>query len=151
MNIHQLEIFCTVAKSGGFQSAAEELHIAQSTVSNNVSALEKELATPLISRTTHSFKLLPAGEQLLEYAQSIIGLHNKAKEQISAEHIHHLDIGASSVPARCIVPDLICGFRSEMPSVSLNVEYSDSVDIISKVEEKNTGHRLCRNRGEILL
>ncbi len=136
MDIHQLETFSAVVRCNGFQAAGEELHLAQSTVSNHIAALERELGTQLIQRTTHSFCLLPAGQALLEYANNILLLHQKAKEQLSGKKEHQLDIGASSVPSRCLIPDLVCGFHQEMPNIKINVEYADSGDVIRQVEDR---------------
>ncbi len=134
MDIHQLETFSTVARCHGFQAAGEELRLAQSTVSNHIAALERELGTQLIQRTTHSFRLLPAGQELLEYANNILMLHQKAKNQLSGKKDRQLDIGASSVPSRCLIPDLICGFHQERPDVKVNVTYADSGEVIRQVE-----------------
>ncbi len=136
MDIHQLQTFSAVVRCNGFQAAGEELHLAQSTVSNHIAALERELGTQLIQRTTHSFRLLPAGQELLEYANNILLLHQKAKNQLSGKKDHHLDIGASSVPSRCLIPDLICGFHQEMPHIKVKVEYADSGDVIRQVEDR---------------
>ncbi len=136
MEIHQLETFSAVVRCNGFQAAGEELHLAQSTVSNHIAALERELGTQLIQRTTHSFRLLPAGQELLEYADSMIQLHKKAKDQLSGKKDKQLEIGASSVPSRCLIPDLICGFHQEMPHIKVRVEYADSGEIIHQVQER---------------
>ncbi len=136
MDIHQLETFSAVVRCNGFQAAGEALHLAQSTVSNHIAALERELGTQLIQRTTHSFRLLPAGQELLEYADSILLLHNKAKDQLSGKKDNQLDIGASSVPSRCLIPDLICGFHQEMPHIKVKVAYADSGAVIQQVEDR---------------
>ena len=40
LNLRQLEIFSAVVDAGSFTAAAEKLYLAQSTVSDNVRALE---------------------------------------------------------------------------------------------------------------
>ena len=44
LNLRQLEIFSAVVDAGSFTAAAEKLYLAQSTVSDNVRALEEQRA-----------------------------------------------------------------------------------------------------------
>ena len=45
LNLRQLEIFSAVVDAGSFTAAAEKLYLAQSTVSDNVRALEEAAAS----------------------------------------------------------------------------------------------------------
>lgn len=81
MNTSQLECFVQVAKSLSFRHAAEELHLAQSTVSKNIAALENELACALFLRTTREVVLTALGESFLEDAQEILRLTYAADER----------------------------------------------------------------------
>jgi DNA-binding transcriptional LysR family regulator len=65
MNLRPIEIFIMVARHRSFSRAAERLHIAQSAVSIAVRRLEAELGTVLLSRTSRSVELTPAGERYL--------------------------------------------------------------------------------------
>ena len=51
INLKQLEAFVTVADCGSFTEAAEQLYVAQSTVSGHIRALEEELGSTLILRS----------------------------------------------------------------------------------------------------
>jgi DNA-binding transcriptional LysR family regulator len=51
MNLKQLEVFLAVAESGSFSRGAETTFITQSTVSQHISALEKEFGVKLLDRT----------------------------------------------------------------------------------------------------
>lgn len=81
MNTSQLECFVQVAKTLSFRQAAEELHLAQSTVSKNIAALENELACALFLRTTREVALTALGESFLEDAQEILRLTYAADER----------------------------------------------------------------------
>lgn len=50
LNLRQLEIFSAVVDAGSFTAAAEKLYLAQSTVSDNVRALEELLHLKLFHR-----------------------------------------------------------------------------------------------------
>ena len=64
MNTQQLKTFVQVAENLNFARAAESLNITQSAVSRQIHALEEELDTKLLHRTTRTVRLTPAGISL---------------------------------------------------------------------------------------
>ena len=50
INLKQLEVFAAVVECGSFTEAANQLYMAQSTVSSHIHALEAILLTPLFHR-----------------------------------------------------------------------------------------------------
>lgn len=135
MDLHQLEIFVQVAERRGFASAASALHLSQPTVSAHIAALERELQTQLIRRTTRQFELTPQGERLYVYASSILKLRNKAVRELSGGDKTVLHIGASSVPGQCLLPQVLTVFHAAWPQTQLQIVRSDSVDVIQRVSE----------------
>lgn len=67
-----IKYFYFVCEYGGFRNAASALGVSQPTVSYAISRLEAELDTPLIDRHTKNFCLLPNGEIVYRYAESIM-------------------------------------------------------------------------------
>ena len=61
MELRQLEAFVAVATELHFGRAAERLHIAQPTLSELVLRLEREVGTPLLTRTTRRVAVTGAG------------------------------------------------------------------------------------------
>lgn len=135
MDLHQLKIFTTVAEHRGFATAAAALHLSQPTVSSHIAALERELQTQLIRRTTRQFTLTPQGEKLYSYASNILKLRNKAVRELSGGGRSVLSVGASSVPGQCLLPQILAAFCREQPQVRLEVIRSDSMDVIQRVSE----------------
>lgn len=71
LNFRHLYSFWAVCRYGGFQKAAEKLHVTQSTISEQVLQLEEYLEEQLLERTTRSFKITARGAALLGYADEI--------------------------------------------------------------------------------
>ena len=71
-DLRQLECFCAVARLGSFTRAAEELGVAQSSVSEQIAKLEQGLSSVLFERLTRRIELTPAGEALLPRAQAML-------------------------------------------------------------------------------
>ncbi len=71
LNFRHLYSFWAVCRHGGFQKAADRLHVSQSTISSQVAQLEAYLDEQLIERSTRSVNVTDRGTALLEYADSI--------------------------------------------------------------------------------
>ena len=68
--LNQLRYFQAAVRRGSFTEAAEECHISQSAISQQIKALEQELGVQLLKRTNRQFTLTPAGEYF--YRKSLI-------------------------------------------------------------------------------
>jgi len=76
--IDTLRAYVRVVETGSFTDAARELRVQQSTVSKWVAALEADLETQLIERTTRSQRVTEAGERLLAHAREILATYDAA-------------------------------------------------------------------------
>ncbi len=66
----QIKYFQGVVRNNSFSKAAEECHISQSAISQQIQALERELGFALLVRKNRKFELTPAGEHF--YQKSLI-------------------------------------------------------------------------------
>lgn len=67
--LRQIQYFQAVVRHNSFSEAAEECHISQSAISQQVKALEQELGFQLLERHNRSFTLTSAGA----YFQTVVG------------------------------------------------------------------------------
>ena len=72
MNTEELKTFIFLSKVKNFTLAAEQMFIAQSTVTNRISELEKEVGKRLFSRGSKTVTLTEEGKIFLKYAERII-------------------------------------------------------------------------------
>lgn len=68
--LRQIQYFQSVVRNNSFSKAAEECHISQSAISQQIKALEMELGFPLLDRKNRKFVLTPAGEYF--YTKSLV-------------------------------------------------------------------------------
>ena len=84
MNTEELKTFIFLSKVKNFTLAAEQMFIAQSTVTNRISELEKEVGKRLFSRGSKTVTLTEEGKIFLKYAERIIELQETSVEEMNA-------------------------------------------------------------------
>lgn len=70
MLLRQIEYFQAVIETGNFYEAAEQCHVSQSAISQQIKKLEEELDVKLLDRHNRTFSLTPAGEHF--YRKSLV-------------------------------------------------------------------------------
>ena len=73
-----LRAFVAIADAGSFTSAADRLHMTQSTMSQQIARLEEAIGRGLIDRAARPVRLTATGERLLGHARRILALQNEA-------------------------------------------------------------------------
>ena len=102
MNIFQLVCFLAVAENLSFARAAEQLHITQPAVTQQIRTLEKELGARLFIRTTRSVKLTEEGKSFFIDARQMVEISERAKKRFEnpfGTEIATLAIGCSNYPS----------------------------------------------------
>jgi DNA-binding transcriptional LysR family regulator len=79
-----MRYFVAVADHGNFTRAAEDLHVAQQAVSQQVRALESTLNVTLLRRSSRKVELTPAGEVFLADARRVIAASDRAVRRVQA-------------------------------------------------------------------
>ncbi|MEV5831443.1 LysR substrate-binding domain-containing protein [Spirillospora sp. NPDC052242] len=86
MDFTQLKVFRAIADELHFGRAAKRLHLPQPYLSRTIRALENDLGAPLFERTTRRVELTPAGQALIEPAEAILRLEERARAEVEAAH-----------------------------------------------------------------
>src|SRR6201987_2212297 len=74
MELRHLRYFAAVAEAGSFTHAAEQMFIAQPTLSQQMRRLEQIVGAPLLQRRRDGGRLTPAGTVLLEASRTVLSL-----------------------------------------------------------------------------
>ncbi|MEV7039250.1 LysR family transcriptional regulator [Amycolatopsis sp. NPDC051061] len=123
MELRHLRTFRVVARTLNFTHAAAELHYAQSSVTEQIQALEAELGSPLFDRATR--KLTAAGERLVGYADQVLTLVEEAKAAVDEERGEpdgELTVGALETLCAHRIPGLFSAYRARWPRVRLSLK-----------------------------
>lgn len=133
MEFRQLESFCAVVRYQSFTKAAEKLYISQPTISTHIRMLEQEFNSRLIIRTTKNIEITPHGKELFAYAQKIFTLKNDLIQKWSEENKKIIRIGASTIPADYILPEVLPLFCQKYPDIQLHIHQNDSGNILQSI------------------
>jgi DNA-binding transcriptional LysR family regulator len=125
VELRHLEYFVAVADERSFTRAAEQLHVVQSGVSSGVKALERELGTTLLERTSRRVTLTSAGTALLPKARSTLDAARDARDAVDAVRgglRGVVRIGAlSSLVSLVDIPALLGRFHERHPAVRIEL------------------------------
>jgi len=129
MTFRQLETFLAVARAKNFTRAGEALHVSQSTLSQHVLELERELGVRLFDRLGRAVTLTEAGrlleEQATRIAAAVAGARRTIDELKGLER-GSLVIGASTTPGIYVLPSVIGTFRRRYPGIDVSLRIGNS-------------------------
>ncbi|UCM88176.1 LysR family transcriptional regulator [Streptomyces marincola] len=82
MDVEALRTFVSVAETGQFQAAADELGISQQAVSKRIAALERHVGVVLLVRTSRGSRLNLDGQIFLPHARKVLAAVEQAKRAV---------------------------------------------------------------------
>ncbi|MFC4598036.1 LysR family transcriptional regulator [Cohnella hongkongensis] len=122
MEFRQLQYAIQIAQERNFSRAAEKLHIAQPSLSQQLSKLEKELGVLLFKRSTNSVELTHAGSVFVEKAQHIVDMADQLRremEDIADMRKGRLVVGSLPMTGAHVLPHVLPVFREAYPNIEI--------------------------------
>jgi DNA-binding transcriptional LysR family regulator len=138
MDTASLHVFETVARAGGMNRAADELHTVQSNVTARIRALETELGCPLFERHSRGVALTAAGQRLLPYARRVAWLLADAARAArdDGQPRGPLTIGSLETTAALRLSPLIARYAIACPEVDLALRPGTTAELIEAVLDR---------------
>lgn len=127
MEIRNLRYFLSAARNLNFTKAAEECHIVQSAMTQQIAALEGELGVQLFTRRRKDMRLTREGEVFYWEAQCLLEGMDRAVENvrsISEGYDQLLRLGYHGNLLRADLPELLTRFRAQQPQVKVTLRQS---------------------------
>jgi LysR family transcriptional regulator, hydrogen peroxide-inducible genes activator len=124
MELHQLRYFCAVAETGSFSRAAEQSHVSQPSLSQQIMKLEDELGARLFDRLGRSVRLTDLGKTFLPRALGVLreleaarGDVVEQKDSVSGSVV----VGVIPTVAPYFLPPQLTSFSRKFPQSHLTV------------------------------
>lgn len=138
MEIHQLRYVCAVARTGNFTRAAEQEHVAQPSLSQQVLKLEDELGARLFDRLGRTVRLTRFGEVFLRRAQGILRELGEARSEIHdlvGAETGRVMLGAIATIAPYFLPSALASFARKCPTIRVTVLEDITPVLLSRLHE----------------
>ncbi|MBB3693603.1 LysR family transcriptional regulator [Sphingomonas sp. BK580] len=135
LGLDDMSVFLAVVEERGFRAASKRLRLSPSTVSDKISAIERRLGVPLLTRTTRSVMPTEAGRELASrlagvFAEARAALQDAANSKNDVRGLLRLNVtGAVMVD---ILPPLLDRFLHLHPHVRVEIVVEDRlVDVVA--------------------
>lgn len=140
MDAAALRVFEAVARWGGMNRAAAELHTVQSNVTARIRLLEAELGAPLFRRHARGVTLTAAGQRLLPHAVRVRRALEEARLAVDDDGTPKgpLAVGSLETTAALRLSPVLSAFVAAHPGVDLVLRTGTTAELVEEVVQ----HRL---------
>jgi DNA-binding transcriptional LysR family regulator len=142
----RLLTFREVARQGSFSRAADALALSQPAVSQQVSALERELGATLLVRGRTGTVVTPAGELLLAHADALaarLELADAQMDELAAGERATLRVGSVPSALATIVPAAAVALRAREPDLDIAIEEGTIDELEAAVQNGSLHVAVC--------
>lgn len=134
MTLRNLQVFVKVAECGKMSTAAKQLYVSQSSVSQSISEIEREYDVVLFERIGKQLFITPLGQELLEYARKAITYQDSIHTWLSeSSKIKRLRVGATLTVGATIFSELLGRMKEQCPSIEIFAFIGNTETIAEKL------------------
>jgi DNA-binding transcriptional LysR family regulator len=131
-----LATFVRVVDEGSLSGAARSLPSSLTSVSRQLSALERHFGTQFVRRTTRRLALTDEGRMLYERAKAILAEIKQVETALSASRLEpagRLRVSAPTLIGRMLVAPILADFLKRHPQLSVDLQLVDrAVDMLEE-------------------
>ncbi len=139
-DLKRFEYVLALSECKNFSQAAQQLNISQSTLSQYIQKIEKEIGVSLFDRSVSPLKLTQYGEIYVKGARKIVDAYCETLDSIGdadSGAIGSVRVGMSPSRASFMLPQVVSEFTQLYPDVTLKFIESKSKDIMKNLAEGN--------------
>lgn len=145
--LRQLRYFVAAAEAGSLTRAAQRLHIAQQSLSQQIRTLEAQLGVTLLRRSSRGVELTGAGAALLREARPVLAQAERAVEAVrraARGEQGELRVGFLASVANYVMPPIVRAFRERHPGVTLRTQDVTIASLVAGLREGSLDAGLSR-------
>lgn len=138
METRYLKYILTIARCQNMTKAAEELYVSQSSLSQYLSKLEKEIGVSLFERTHNKLILTPAGELYVKAANQVINIQKELYHAMrSQNNKSHITLGVTTQLALKMLTEVIPSFKEQFTDVTIEISESNVPTFTRQIQEES--------------
>jgi len=137
VSFRQLQIFMAVSRHRSFTKAADELFLAQPTVSLQMKKLTEAVGLPLFEQLGKGIRMTDAGQDLYAACRELFALFENLEAQIADRkgiRRGKLRLGVVTT-AKYIAPELLAAFGQQFPGIEFSMTVSNRDEIIRRIQD----------------
>lgn len=131
----QLSVFEAVARHGSFTRAAEELYMAQPTVSVHIKKLSETVGLPLFEQVGRKVHLTEAGEHLFAACKEMFAILGRTEDGFA--DLRGLAAGrlriAVSTTGKYFIPRLLAAYIGEHPGIDVTMHVQNRQTLLERL------------------
>lgn len=137
MDTQSSQTFIALAKYKNFTKTADSLFVAQSTVTNRISELEREIGNQLFDRNKRKVTLTKEGEMFLGYAKRILELSDASIQDINSlnKYANTFRIGTTNTIYECHLFPYIKDYMIQNPNDAVRITITHSDDLLHGIQD----------------
>ncbi len=132
-DVRRLRALREVADRGTIAAAADALHLTPSAVSQQLTALAREVGHPVVERDGRRVRLTPAATVLLEHADTLLAQVERLRADLDAQHrgaVGEVRVAAFATAISGLVAPAVPVLRDEAPGVRLAVREAEAPEAL---------------------
>lgn len=148
MNINSMYYFKVLAEYKHYAKAAEQLNIAQSTLSYTIDQMEKELGVPLFEKKGRNIDLTKYGSVFYSSACIMLDEYMRAQNIIRSMDCNIINFGITKAAATVpFLTELLRDFQEKERNARVIIKhrYHGAEDLLSDIRNKTLDCCMCMN------
>lgn len=137
MDTQNLRTFLVLCDNKNFTKTADQLFLAQSTVTNRIAELEKELGKKLFLRERKNISLTHEGMLFYEYAKRIVELEETSVQELNSfrKYPSSIKIGSTNTIYECYLSSVLRTFLKEKKDTAVKLTIGHSTALLQMLQD----------------
>ena len=137
MKIQTLEYFVALVQTGSITKAAQQLYVAQPSLTKSLKLLEEELGFPLVERSVSGVRLTEKGRKVYAEARQVLDFYDGWKAMGRDDQPKQIDLYTYLSFPDFLLPDIVLRYRKKYPELAINYTVTEQPEcFISRSSQK---------------
>jgi DNA-binding transcriptional LysR family regulator len=140
LDLRRLRVLRVVAEHGSLRAAAEAMSYSRAAISQQVSALEREVGAPVLERHARGVRLTDVGRMLVSHTDAIVARLSEAEAEVEAIadlRAGRVRLGSFPSAAAALLPEALQLMGARYPGVELTLVSGESDELITALKRRD--------------